>query len=159
MYSMRYKLQTNSTGASILKQPQHSNGSPGPLATINIRNLRLRTYIGFNPEEREKKQDVVINIDIRYRMAEAVLDDRVEEALNYKVITKNVIRCVEQGRFLLLEKLVADVLAECSDHPDICWSRVTIEKPHALRFADSVSLTLEYQPDTHTQPQLLEKAS
>lgn len=142
-----------------MKQPQHSNGSPGPLATINIRNLRLRTYIGFNPEEREKKQDVVINIDIRYRMAEAVLDDRVEEALNYKVITKNVIRCVEQGRFLLLEKLVADVLAECSDHPDICWSRVTIEKPHALRFADSVSLTLEYQPDTHTQPQLLEKAS
>ena len=142
-----------------MKQPQHSNGSPGPLATINIRNLRLRTFIGFNPEEREKKQDVVINIDIRYRMSEAVLDDRVEEALNYKVITKNVIRCVEQGRFLLLEKLVADVLAECSDHPDICWSRVTIEKPHALRFADSVSLTLEYQPDTHTQPQLLEKAS
>lgn len=142
-----------------MKQPQHSNGSPGPLATINIRNLRLRTFIGFNPEEREKKQDVVINIDIRYRMSEAVLDDRVEEALNYKVITKNVIRCVEQGRFLLLEKLVADVLAECSDHPDICWSRVTIEKPHALRFADSVSLTLEYQPETHTQPQLLEKAS
>ena len=142
-----------------MKQPQHSNGSQGPLATINIRNLRLRTYIGFNPEEREKKQDVVINIDIRYRMAEAVLDDRVEEALNYKVITKNVIRCVEQGRFLLLEKLVADVLAECSDHPDICWSRVTIEKPHALRFADSVSLTLEYQPETNTQPQLLEKAS
>ena len=142
-----------------MKQPQHSNGSPGLLATINIRNLRLRTFIGFNPEEREKKQDVVINIDIRYRMSEAVLDDRVEEALNYKVITKNVIRCVEQGRFLLLEKLVADVLAECSDHPDICWSRVTIEKPHALRFADSVSLTLEYQPDTHTQPQLLEKAS
>ena len=142
-----------------MKQPQHSNGSPGLLATINIRNLRLRTFIGFNPEEREKKQDVVINIDIRYRMSEAVLDDRVEEALNYKVITKNVIRCVEQGRFLLLEKLVADVLAECSDHPDICWSRVTIEKPHALRFADSVSLTLEYQPETHTQPQLLEKAS
>lgn len=142
-----------------MKQPQHSNGSLGPQATINIRNLRLRTFIGFNPDEREKKQDVVINIDIRYRMSEAVLDDRVEEALNYKVITKNVIRCVEQGRFLLLEKLVADVLAECSDHPDICWSRVTIEKPHALRFADSVSLTLEYQPETHTQPQLLEKAS
>jgi D-erythro-7,8-dihydroneopterin triphosphate epimerase len=142
-----------------LKQPQHSKEGARPLATINIRNLRLRTFIGFNPEEREKKQDVVINIDIRYRMAKAVLDDRVEEALNYKVITKEVIECVEQGRFLLLEKLVGDVLVVCSSHPDICWSRVTIEKPHALRFADSVSLTLEYQADTNTQPQLLEKAS
>ena len=142
-----------------MKQPQHSKEGARPLATINIRNLRLRTFIGFNPEEREKKQDVVINIDIRYRMAKAVLDDRVEEALNYKVITKEVIECVEQGRFLLLEKLVGDVLVVCSSHPDICWSRVTIEKPHALRFADSVSLTLEYQADTNTQPQLLEKAS
>ena len=28
-------------------------------ATINITNLRLRTFIGFNPEEREKLQDVI----------------------------------------------------------------------------------------------------
>jgi D-erythro-7,8-dihydroneopterin triphosphate epimerase len=33
-------------------------------ATINIHNLRLRTYIGFNPEELEKQQDVVINLEI-----------------------------------------------------------------------------------------------
>ena len=26
-------------------------------ATINIRRLRLRTFIGFNPEEKEKMQD------------------------------------------------------------------------------------------------------
>ena len=80
-------------------------------ATINISNLRLRTYIGFNPEEREKKQDVIINIEVRYNMAAGVLDDRVEEALNYKVITKKVIAYVENGKFLLLEKLVAEVLA------------------------------------------------
>ena len=35
-------------------------------ATINIRNLRLRTLIGFNPEERVKKQEVVLNIEISY---------------------------------------------------------------------------------------------
>ena len=142
-----------------MTQPRVFTPNTGLLAKISVRNLRLRTFIGFNPEEREKKQDVVINIDIRYRMPRAVLEDRVEEALNYKVITKNVIRCVEQGRFLLLEKLVADVLAVCSDHPDICWSRVTIEKPHALRFADSVSLTLEYERGASAQYPLLEKAS
>ena len=35
-------------------------------ATINVRNLRLRTFIGFNPDEKVKKQDVVVNIEIDY---------------------------------------------------------------------------------------------
>jgi D-erythro-7,8-dihydroneopterin triphosphate epimerase len=98
-------------------------------------------------------------MEIRYVMNAEVLDDRVDQALNYKTITKQVIELVENGRFLLLEKLVADVLAECSGHPDVLEARVTIEKPHALRFADSVSLTLEHRADAGEQLRLLEKAS
>lgn len=128
-------------------------------ATINIRNLRLRTLIGFNPDEREKKQDVVLNIEIKYAIGNLVLQDSIEDALNYKIITKAVIHHVEQGQFLLLEKLVSDVLHICCDHPSVRSSRVTIDKPHALRFADSVSLTLEQQvPQASTYP-ILEKAS
>jgi D-erythro-7,8-dihydroneopterin triphosphate epimerase len=129
--------------------------SPGN-ATINIRNLRLRTYIGFNPEEKSKKQDVIVNIEINYAMNDGVFKDQVDQALNYKTITKAVISHVEEGRFLLLEKLVADVLEICSRHSSVNTARVTIEKPHALRFADSVSLTLEYEAP---QVQYLEKAS
>jgi D-erythro-7,8-dihydroneopterin triphosphate epimerase len=132
---------------------------PVPQATIRVQNLRLRTYIGFNPEETEKKQDVVINIEINYAVPESALRDQVEDALDYKVLTKNVIRHVEQGRFLLLERLVADVLSLCSEHPSILQSRVTVDKPHALRFADSVSLTLEYRAAETKQLRLLEKAS
>lgn len=135
---------------------------PGKLfdrATINIRNLRLRTFIGFNEEERIKKQDVVLNLEISYRTNPAVFNDEVEGALNYKTITKAVIRQVEEGRFLLLEKLVADVLATCSNHPEVTHARVTIDKPHALRFAESVSLTLEYNSNTDNSINLLEKAS
>jgi D-erythro-7,8-dihydroneopterin triphosphate epimerase len=128
-------------------------------AIINISNLRLRTFIGFNPEEREKKQDVVINIEIKYRVNEAALEDQVEGALNYKTITKRVIGYVEKGQFLLLEKLVSDVLELCSDHADISYARVTIDKPHALRFADSVSLAMEYQAEATQRLTLLEKAS
>jgi len=128
-------------------------------AIINIRNLRLRTFIGFNAEEVEKQQDVVINIEINYTLAESVLSDEVADALNYKVITKKVIAHVEDGRFLLLEKLVADVLDICSEHPGVNHARVTIDKPHALRFADSVSLTLEYRAAKPNQHRHLEAIS
>jgi len=129
------------------------------LARINITNLRLRTLIGFNPDERTKRQDVVINIEIAYAVSEAALRDRVEHALNYKTVTKRVIALVEDGQFLLLEKLVADVLEICSEHPDVVTAKVTVDKPHALRFADSVSLTLEHDGRRKRGLTLLEKAS
>lgn len=138
---------TNLVASDSKKNGRRTDSSESPsIAVINIRNLRLRTYIGFNPEERVKQQDVVINIEIKYGLNHGVLNDEVQAALDYKAVTKKVIKHVEGGQFLLLEKLVADVLAICSDHTAVEHARVTIDKPNALRFADSVSLTLEYRP-------------
>lgn len=129
------------------------------IATIRISNLRLRTLIGFNEHERDKKQDVVLNIEIAYRANPEVMDDAVGQALDYKVITKRIIRHVENGQFLLLEKLVNDVLQLCSEHPSVQRASVTIDKPHALRFADSVSVTLEYNAERSSSLRLMELAS
>lgn len=123
-------------------------------ATIRITNLRLRTFIGFNPEERTKAQDVVLQIQIVHQIDRAAFNDQVDAALNYKTITKAVISHVEDGHFLLLERLANDVLSICSADASVEHASVTIDKPHALRFADSVSVTLEYdkpQPPLHTE--------
>jgi len=116
-------------------------------AIITITNLRLRTFIGFNEEEKSKQQDIVINVEVHYPANKMCLNDSVDNALNFKVICKGIISLVETGRFLLLEKLTSDVLSVCSDHPWVNFAKVTIDKPHALRFADSVSLTLCYQAE------------
>lgn len=111
---------------------------------INIKNLRLRTFIGFNEEEKNKQQDIVINAHISYVPDSEVSQDNVDSILDYKSITKNIIRHVEQGSFLLLEKLVLDVLELCTRNSLVDYANVTIDKPHALRFADSVSVSAEY---------------
>ncbi|MDO6427944.1 MULTISPECIES: dihydroneopterin triphosphate 2'-epimerase [Thalassotalea] len=116
-------------------------------AIITITNLRLRTFIGFNEEEKNKQQDIVINAEVHYPVSKLCLNDSVESALNYKTICKDIINHVESGRFLLLEKLTSDVLNICVNHPWVNYAKVTIDKPHALRFADSVSLTLSYQAE------------
>ncbi len=111
-------------------------------ATIRIKNLRLRTYIGINEDEIRNKQDVVVNVKIHYDAESATNSDNMEDALNYKTITKAIIRLVEDNRFSLLEKLTADVLAIAADHSSVSYAEVEVDKPHALRFSDSVSLTL-----------------
>jgi D-erythro-7,8-dihydroneopterin triphosphate epimerase len=111
-------------------------------AKINICNLRLRTFIGFNPEEKTKQQDVIVNAEIRYRADQAFISDAEEDALNYKTITKRMIRHVESGSFQLLEKLTADLLIIASEGEGVSFAEVKVDKPNALRFADSVSVTL-----------------
>lgn len=111
-------------------------------AVIRITNLRLRTYIGFNTEEVEKKQDVIINASISYHAYSATQSDEKLDALNYKTITKRIIQHVEENQFKLLEKLTADLLQIIMENPEALEASVTVDKPHALRFSDSVSLTL-----------------
>jgi len=113
-----------------------------PLSQIHIKDLRLRTFIGFNDEEQRKRQDVVVNIRIDYDALAAARGDAVDEALDYKTITKQVIAHVEENRFLLLEKLVNDLVEIVMAHDAAKATEVEVDKPHALRFSDSVSLTM-----------------
>ena len=119
---------------------------PGPAhvesSRIRIKNLRLRTFVGLNEEEQQKRQDVVININIDYDALRAAASDSPDDALNYRTITKQVIELVEDNRFLLLEKLVHDIIKLVLGHPAVDSVQVEVDKPHALRFADSVSLTM-----------------
>ena len=116
-------------------------------ASINISNLRLRTYIGFNPEEKSKQQDVIVNVLIRYQADLAFVSDNEDDALNYKTITKSMISHIEDGRFHLLEKLAADLLTIATKSKQVTFAEVKVDKPYALRFADSVSVTLSAHRD------------
>ena len=111
-------------------------------AEIRISDLRLRTFIGFNPEERSKQQDIVINALLRYRAGPSLISDNQEDALDYKIITKRMIQLAESGRFNLLEKLAADLLRIACESERVSYAEIRVDKPHALRFADSVSITL-----------------
>ena len=114
---------------------------PG-MARIRIKNLRLRTFIGINEEEINNRQDVVVNATIFYRADDAVVINEIEHALNYRTITKAVISHVESNRFALLERLTQDVLDIIMQHEQVHYAEVEMDKPHALRFSESVSSTL-----------------
>ncbi|MBR9729246.1 dihydroneopterin triphosphate 2'-epimerase [Shewanella intestini] len=113
-------------------------------AIIRIKNLRLRTYIGIKQEEIDNQQDVIVNVIIHYCAENARNSEDIQAALNYRTITKKIISLIEDNRFSLLENLTSQVLSIASDHDWVEYASVEIDKPHALRFADSVSMELCY---------------
>ncbi len=116
------------------------------MATIRIKNLLLRTFIGFNPEELVNKQDVIINIEIETEIPDKALEtDEPDGIVDYKTITKKVISLVQDGRFKLLEVLTKNILDLVMEDARVKKARVEVDKPHALRFAESVSVQLEME--------------
>ena len=114
------------------------------MAKIRVKNLLIRTYIGFNPEELVNKQDVIINIEIQTDIPDATLkNDEPVDILDYKTITKKIITLVQEGRFKLLEVLTKNILDLIMEHEKVTSAKVEVDKPHALRFAESVSLEME----------------
>ena len=114
------------------------------MAKIRVKNLLIRTYIGFNPEELINKQDVIINFEIETDTPElAIKFDQPNDILNYKTITKKIIHLVQEGKFKLLEVLTKKILDSIMESDKVKWARVEVDKPHALRFAESVSIEME----------------
>ncbi len=110
---------------------------------VHIKELLVRTIIGINPEERVKRQDVLINITMFADLRPAAASDDIADAVNYKTIAKQVIEMVENSQFYLVEKMAGEIAAICLADTRVERVIVSVEKPGALRFARSVGVTLD----------------
>lgn len=109
------------------------------LSIINVEDLRLRAYIGFMEWETKKLQDVVISYSFKYNTARASVTDSVDDAIDYKLLTKQIIDLVDNQNFFLIEFLAEKILQHIQAyHYGIQEISVTVEKPNALRFSDNV---------------------
>ena len=110
---------------------------------IEIRGLRLRCIIGFNPDERREKQDVVIDMVLFTDLRKGGETDQPADILNYKTINKAVIRHVEASSYNTLEALAASIARVAMVEGGAPHVQVTVHKPGALRFTDDVLVTIE----------------
>ena len=112
------------------------------LDRIHIRDLFLRGIIGINPEERTKRQDILLNITLFADLSVAGQSDQIEAAVNYKDVKDRVVEMVEGSSYFLLERLAERVAEICLETPAVQHVQVLVEKPGALRFARSVGVEI-----------------
>jgi FolB domain-containing protein len=110
---------------------------------IIVRDLLLRGIIGINPDERVNKQDILVNLVMYADTRQAGETDDIEDAVNYRTITKRLIQHVEESADLLVEKLANDIARIILTEFAVERVMVRVEKPGALRFAKSVGVEIE----------------
>jgi D-erythro-7,8-dihydroneopterin triphosphate epimerase len=113
------------------------------LDRILIKDLLLRGIIGLNDWEREKKQDILINITLFADLRAAGKSDDIADSLNYRTVTKAVISMVEEESEYQTVEALAAAIAKIAIAHGAARVIVRVEKPGALRFAASVGVEIE----------------
>ena len=110
---------------------------------VFITGLIARGIIGINDSEREKPQEILINIVLFTDLHQAGVSDNILDSVNYRSVAKKALAHAETARRLTVEALAADLARICLEEPGVQQVRVRVEKPGAVRFSNSVGVEIE----------------
>jgi FolB domain-containing protein len=110
---------------------------------IFIEDLLLRCIIGANDDERKDKQDVLINLTMFTDISRPGETDNIDDAVNYRTITKRVIKHVEASEFFLVEAMATSIARIILAEFPVDRVRVKVQKMGAVRFSKTVGVEIE----------------
>ena len=114
---------------------------------VFIRDLVARGIIGVNDWEREKTQEILINIILFADLRGAGNSDDIQDSVNYRTVAKRVLAHSETAQRQTVEALATDIALLCLGEPGVSKVRVRVEKPGAVRFSRSVGVEIEREKD------------
>ena len=109
---------------------------------IHITGLRVECIIGINDWERVTKQDVVIDITLHADLTKPGESDDIKDTINYRDISKAVQAHVEASSYGLIEAMARNIATICLEPEAVIRADVSVQKPGALRGADSVGVQI-----------------
>jgi len=110
---------------------------------VIISDLSARGIIGINDWEREKPQEILINLVLFCDLSRAGESDDIRDCINYRTVAKKALAHAETARRFTVEALAADLARLCLEEPGVQRARVRVEKPGAVRFSRSVGVEIE----------------
>jgi FolB domain-containing protein len=114
---------------------------------VIIKNLLARGIIGVNDWERKRAQDILINVTLFTDTRRAAETDDINECVNYSTMSKKITAHAESAGRLTVEALAGDLAKLCLEEKGVQKVIVRVEKPGAVRYAESVGVEIERNRD------------
>lgn len=114
---------------------------------VFIKDLLVRGIIGIREWEREKEQDILINVTVYTDTTRAAESDDISDCVDYSALAKKIQTHAETAKRLTVEALANDLAKLCLETPLVRKAVVRVEKPGAVRFAKSVGVEVERKRD------------
>ena len=108
-----------------------------------IKDLVARGIIGINDWEREKPQEILINITVFSDTRAAAESDNLADCVDYRALAKKAQHYAETAARFTVEALANDIADLCLEQKLVQKVIVCVEKPGAVRFSKSVGVEIE----------------
>ena len=112
-----------------------------------IKDLLVRGIIGIRAWEREKPQDILINVTVFSDTRRAAETDDIADCVDYSALTKKIQSHAETAARLTVEALANDLVQICLKERGVTKAIVRVEKPEAVPSAGSVGVEIERSCD------------
>ncbi len=110
--------------------------------TVFLHELKVETIIGIWGWERKIRQIVSIDLEMGADIRRAAETDSIDDALNYKAISKRVQQFVADSEFQLVETMAEKIAELVLQEFKVPWIQVRVSKPGAIRGAKNVGILI-----------------
>lgn len=110
---------------------------------VFIEALTLMTTIGVAEWEQNRKQKLVLDIEMAWDNRVAARTDNVMDCLSYAEVSEAVLYHVELGCFTLVERVAEEVATLLLTKFKTPWVRIKVSKPGAVPQAYRVGVQIE----------------
>ena len=110
---------------------------------VFLHGLRVDAVIGIWDWERQFRQTLEIDLDLGTDIRAAARRDSIDDTLDYKAVTKRVMRLAEDGGFLLVERLAETIADTLFAEFGVLWVKIRINKKSAVRQVRDVGVQIE----------------
>ncbi len=110
---------------------------------VFIRDLRIDTVISIYDWEREIRQTVVFDLEMGADIRLAAATDAIDQALDYKAVSKRLVEFVRASEFQLVETLAERCASILLEEFQVPWVRLTLNKVGAVSAARDVGVIIE----------------
>ena len=114
---------------------------------IILTDFRIDAVIGIWDWEKRNPQTISIDLEMQTDTKKASQLDSIEDALDYKAVSKRVKQFIQASQFNLIETLAENVAKIILEEFDVQWLKLRISKPFAIRDSRNVGVSIERTKD------------
>ena len=111
--------------------------------TILIRQLKIQTVIGVYPVERQFKQTLLLDLDLKTDAALVAQTDSLADALTYAGIATFIEAFAAKQSFNMIETFAHRLSEALAEAFGIAGQVITVYKPGAVLAAQTVGIRIE----------------
>lgn len=112
------------------------------IGKIGFKGQKISCIIGVFPHEREKEQEVFVDLKVEVNFSKSVMSDQLKDTINYLELD-SLVRQVSSQKFQLLETLATHIVDEIFRRFPALSVWIRIQKPNSLKGAKCALVELK----------------